>query len=174
LTILAGSGHRLGGVYHGRLKRELRHFAREKIVSLGATEIVSGMALGWDQAVALAAIDLQIPFVAVIPFYGMESKWQPDMRAEFDWIRERAKTEVEFSMDAYQKRNEFMVDYADGVMGLWDGRKHGGTFNCLRYAHEKGRRVHHLWQDWQSRVEALRAGWPPESQQWVQINPAKP
>lgn len=163
--ILAGAGHRLGALYHGALKRDLRRFAREKIVNLGGTEIVSGMALGWDQAVALAAIDLHTPFVAVIPFYGMDSRWQPDMRAEFDWIRERAKSEVvvelEFSMGAYQKRNEFMVDYADGVIALWDGRKHGGTFNCLRYAHEKGRRVHHLWQEWQDRAKALvRADWP--------------
>ena len=37
--------------------------------------VISGMALGWDQAVARATADLGIPWVAAITFEGQESKW---------------------------------------------------------------------------------------------------
>ena len=154
----------MGPIYHGVLKRELRHFARDFLTKNEATLAISGMAIGWDQALALAAIDLKIPFYAVMPFPGMEKKWQPDMQAEFHWIRERAEDQItvapEFSLAAYQARNERMVDLSEAVLALWDGRKHGGTHNCLLYAHKRGRRVHHLWQDWQDRAkDTLRAGW---------------
>lgn len=153
--IVAGTGHRLQGVYHGRTKRELRWYARESIVAWQPDLVISGMALGWDQAVALAAIDLGLPFMAILPFEGMESRWEPDTRAEFKWIRERAASELvmrpAYCPESYDERNEAMVDRADVMLALWDGRKGGGTFNCLRYAVGQRKRIVQLWQGWQDR-----------------------
>lgn len=46
--------------------------ARNCLIRLDAEEAISGMALGWDIAFALAAIDLNIPLIAAIPFKGQE------------------------------------------------------------------------------------------------------
>ncbi|MFZ2410072.1 MAG: hypothetical protein WAW23_00725, partial [Candidatus Methanoperedens sp.] len=45
-----------------------------------------------------------------------------------------------FSMDAYQRRNEFMVDAADVLAAFFDGSP-GGTANCVRYARSVGRKT---------------------------------
>ena len=75
--ILAATGHRpdkLGGYSHDILVR-LTEFAQHQIRVLGPEKVISGMALGWDQAVALATISLEIPLIAAIPFEGQESVW---------------------------------------------------------------------------------------------------
>ncbi len=153
MTVFCGSGHRLSGQYHGRLKKELRFFCRSVLRKHQASAVVAGGALGWDQALAWAALDLELPLRLVLPFTGMESRWEPDMRAEFRRMCDLA-THVEalgeaFDIELYQARNVRMVDQSEGVLGLWDGRKSGGTFNCLRYAHAQCRRVHQLWQEWE-------------------------
>lgn len=143
----------MSGQYHGRMKKELRFFARMALRRHKPDLVVAGGALGWDQALAWATLDLGIPLTLVLPFRGMESRWEPDMRAEFKRMVELAQT-VEclgetFDMDLYQARNVRMVDESEGVLGMWDGRKFGGTFNCLRYAHTQEKRVYHLWQEWE-------------------------
>ncbi len=44
------------------------------------------------------------------------------------------------SIEAYQRRNEFMVDASDALAAFFDGSP-GGTANCVRYARSVGRRV---------------------------------
>lgn len=167
MTVLCGSGHRLSGQYHGLTKKELRRFARVALRRHKPDVVIAGGALGWDQALAWAALDLDLPLRLVLPFRGMESRWEPDMRAEFKRMVALAK-DVEylgedFDPDLYQARNVRMVDQAKGVLALWDGRKSGGTFNCLKYAHTQEKRVFQLWQEWddwwprKSRPEIARA-----------------
>lgn len=153
MTVLCGSGHRLSGQYHGRTKRELRMFARQVLRRHNPSLVIAGGALGWDQALAWAALDLELKLRLVLPFRGMENRWEPDMRAEFHRMVDKADSAIwlgeAYDPDLYQARNVQMVDESEGVLALWDGRKHGGTFNCLRYAHTQDRRVHHLWQEWE-------------------------
>ena len=33
-----------------------------------------------------------------------------------------------------QKRNIYMVDKCDRLMAVWNGKKSGGTYNCIEYA----------------------------------------
>lgn len=150
--IVCGSGHRLSGQYHGRTKRELRMFARVVLRRHDPDLVIAGGALGWDQALAWATLDLGLKLRLVLPFKGMENRWEPDMRAEFRKMVERADSTTYlgecFDPDLYQARNVQMVDESEAVLALWDGRHHGGTFNCLRYAQAEGRRVHQLWQEW--------------------------
>src|SRR3546814_2405914 len=52
-----------------RLRKGARSFLeRER----NATAAISGMALGWDTAWALAALDLGVPLTAAVPFSGQE------------------------------------------------------------------------------------------------------
>jgi uncharacterized phage-like protein YoqJ len=75
--VLSGFGHRpneLGG-YDNDTLAKLTCFAVETLEKLGATEIVSGMGLGFEQALALAAIELKLPLIAAVPFEGQQKVW---------------------------------------------------------------------------------------------------
>ena len=74
---IAGTGHRpqkLGG-FGETANSTLRRFARAWLEILAPERGISGMALGWDQALAAAAVDLAIPFVAAVPFASQAVKW---------------------------------------------------------------------------------------------------
>src|SRR5262245_51039450 len=82
MTIIAATGHRpdkLGGygphVLGKTIPIALKYLRDPPTV--GKTEVkgvISGMALGWDTAVALAATSLQIPLTCAI-IEGMEKRW---------------------------------------------------------------------------------------------------
>ncbi len=152
---LAFTGHRpdkLGGYGHAAHRR-LVVLARQVIIAIDPDEVISGMALGWDQAVAQAAIDLSVPFVAAIPFRGQDSRWRSDSRQVYERLLGEAKGSV-LIFDgqpsdaevprAMQKRNEWMVDNSDRLIALWNGTS-GGTANCVRYAERRGKQIDNLW-----------------------------
>lgn len=152
--ILAATGHRpdkLGG-YGADIEARLRMLAVCALNKLRPTQVISGMALGWDQAIAQAAITLEIPFIAAVPFAGMEKKWPQSSQEKFCAILACATEVVVVTPGGYapwklQKRNEWMVDHCDKLVALWDG-SHGGTFNCLQYADVKGKPYDNLWDEW--------------------------
>lgn len=156
MTILAATGHRpnkLGG-YGIPAMRKLEHFARSYLKSRpeiiqGNLHLISGMALGWDTAWALAAIELQIPFIAAVPFTGQERQWPTESQKMYGLILQKASTVVLVSEGLYaptmmQERNEWMVDHCDEVVALWDGSR-GGTYNCIQYAKKFNKPIINLW-----------------------------
>lgn len=148
--ILAGTGHRpdkLGG-YSKEVTDKLIDLA-VKYIPKDTTKIISGMALGWDMALAYAAIERNIPFIAAIPFKGQESKWPPYSQSEFNFLLEKAEEIVIVSDGGYgawkmQVRNKWMVDHCDEVVSLWDGSA-GGTANCIKYANSVKKPITNLW-----------------------------
>ena len=151
---IAGTGHRpnkLGG-YGKDVQQRLYTLALQQLQALGATEVISGMALGWDQAVAQAATRLALPWKAYVPFEGQELQWPALSQAAYHSLL-RDATEVVvcseggYSGKAMQERNERMVDDCDLLLALWDGTG-GGTANCLRYAHVVERKVVNCWDSW--------------------------
>ena len=154
-TIFAGTGHRpdkLGG-YGADVSTRLVDLARAALTKYRPDEVVSGMALGWDTALALAAIELGIPLTAAVPFEGQERKWRPEQQRLFQAILARASTVVVVSPGGYavwkmQARNEWMVDRATGVLALWNGSA-GGTGNCIEYAHAQQVEIVNLWATWE-------------------------
>lgn len=151
--IVAGTGHRpdkLGG-YENRTRLALGGLATEYLSRKKPDLVISGMALGWDQALAGAAIALGIPLCAIIPFEGQERKWPEDAQARYARLLASAGEVVVASpwpsTSAMQKRNEMMVDRADRVVALWDG-SWGGTFNCVKYAEKTRVPIDHLWNRW--------------------------
>lgn len=154
--IVAGTGHRLGklGGYSTGVKAKLTRIAMRGIRRSYATEVITGMALGWDTALAVACWTLSIPFTAAVPFRGQESRWPKEGQELYHWLLDRAKEVVYVSDGGYapwkmQARNEWMIDNCDGVLALWDG-SNGGTGNCIAYADKVGRPVVNLYEEYKN------------------------
>ncbi len=161
--IIVATGHRPNKIlvngepaYDGTAFELLRSFARS--VLSGQTQvrptIVGGMALGWDQAIAMAAIDLDYPLHAYVPFVGQEARWPKESQHRYRRILENAARVHIVSHGTYaawklHKRNQEMVMVADRIVALWDGSD-GGTKNCIDYAKkmQKGDIIHNYWEGW--------------------------
>lgn len=150
--IIAATGHRpdkLGG-YTPEIRATLIRVATEFLaLHPRVSEAVSGMALGWDQAFAHAAINLGIPVVAAVPFKAQADRWPDWSRAYYRKLLDRSRRVVYvsrhgFHADAFQERNEWMVDYSHALVALWNGSR-GGTANCIDYARASGRAITNLW-----------------------------
>lgn len=165
--ILAVTGHRpqkLGGWNRG-IHDGLGAFAMAVLADRRPSGVITGMALGWDQAVAVACVRLGIPFVAAVPFEGQESRWNDQQQGDYEKLLlcasqvhivcERHQVEDAGVPWAMQERNCWMVDNSSGLLALWDGSK-GGTGNCVRYAKEGRREIENVWPEWQEWWEALR------------------
>lgn len=151
--IIAATGHRpekLGG-YSNTVRERLTDLAVAYLSRHNPTQVISGMALGWDTAIALAAIKLNIPLIAAVPFKGQESRWQLPDRERFNHILSKASDVVIVSNGGYsaakmQVRNVWMVDHCDRLLALHDGSA-GGTGNCVNYATGKVP-VDNVWKSW--------------------------
>lgn len=138
--ILAATGHRpdkLGG-YEPWAQRQVHEFARFLLSQWQPSRVVVGMALGWDTAVALGALDLGLPLIACVPFAGQELRWPLESQRIYGRILEQAAA-VElvcsggYAAHKMQLRNRAMVDQCDLLLACWDGSP-GGTANCVEYA----------------------------------------
>lgn len=163
---VAGTGHRpqklLG--FGTEADRVLRRFARAWIEALAPQQVISGMALGWDQALASAAVELGVPLVAAVPFEGQEMRWPESSRREYQLLLRRAAEVVivspgSFSVRSMHRRNEWMTDRCDLLMALYDGSP-SGTGNCIRYAENAGRDILVVWASWQLLIRTLATDGP--------------
>lgn len=157
--IVAGTGHRPNKVligqrnaYHPDVHLRLVDLARATLRRKQPTRVISGLAQGWDTALALAAVELGIPFHAYVPFQGQESKWPDAARRRYhDLLRLAERVLIVcpggYSMEKLQRRNECMVDDSDLLAALWNGTP-GGTRNCLDYADRVGRQAENVWRRW--------------------------
>ena len=158
--IVAATGHRpqkLTGWSRGG-ETELMDIAIVRLLDLDPKKVITGMALGWDQVVACAALRMGIPVIAAVPFPQQPDPWRPTQKLLYSHILERC-AEVHMLADHYsahnlQKRNEWMVDHSDRILALWDG-KPGGTANCVVYACNREVPVENCWDDWAERSAKL-------------------
>lgn len=149
--ILTVTGHRpdkLGGY---QIMPLLTKFAVNRLQYYQPDKVISGMALGWDMAIASAAIMLEIPLIAAVPFKGLESKWPERSQIYYRRLLASASKVKIVSKGKYepwkmQKRNEWMVDEGDLLLALWDGSK-GGTANCIEYAEDRIE-IKNCWNTW--------------------------
>jgi uncharacterized phage-like protein YoqJ len=150
--LIAATGHRpnkLGG-YGPKVYRDLVRLAEAYIDLAKPSGIISGMALGWDQAWADAGINKGVPVHAAVPFVGQESRWPKESQDNFNRILKQCASvtivcEGVYSAQKMQTRNEWMVDKADRVCALWDGTS-GGTGNCVRYVKAIDKPLDNLWE----------------------------
>lgn len=150
-VIVAGTGHRpnkLGG-YGKEVFDILVSIAEGWLKVNRPTGVISGMALGWDMALAQASINLGIPFVAAVPFKGQECKWPEQSQREYNRIINHAAKVIYVCEPGYapykmQKRNKWMVDRCNILLAMWDGTE-GGTGNCISYANKKSTQIINLY-----------------------------
>jgi uncharacterized phage-like protein YoqJ len=153
--VIAGTGHRpvsLGG-YGPDARIRLAEFAIEQLQELKPRKVISGMAIGWDTALAQAALSLRIPYIAAIPFFGQEKLWShADQQMYLKLVQDASEVVIVcqggFESHKMQIRNRWMVDRCDLVLALWNGRA-GGTGNCVRYVEERRRAMKNVWKEWQ-------------------------
>jgi len=165
MTVFAGTGHRppkIGG-YSASARLRVSDFADAVLAKFNPSLVISGMALGWDQALASAAFRRSIPFVAAVPFKGQESKWPEASQNMYHFMLSKAQevvyvSEPGFSAHKMQVRNEWMVDHSDYVLALWDGSS-GGTMNCIRYANSVGVTVMNVWRPFVEYQRAIVPAW---------------
>jgi len=150
--ILSVTGHRpnkIGGYSEG-VFANLCSFARTKLMDIKPTKVMLGMALGWDQAVAIACIDLEIPFEAHM-VRDQASAWNAHQKARFDLILERTQERFyhgDPDTKGYMKRNYAMVDRSNTLLSLFNGNDDGGTAATVRYARSRGKTMVNCWDDW--------------------------
>lgn len=150
--LIAAAGHRpnkLGG-YAPAAYRRLVTLAEAYLRLTKPEGIITGMALGWDQAWADAGLNLGIPVHAAVPFAGQESRWPLESQANFKRILALCASVTVVCQGAYsaskmQIRNQWMVDKADRVCALWDGTS-GGTANCVSYAESVGKPLDNIFE----------------------------
>lgn len=152
--IIAGTGHRpdkLGG-YDWHIYKKLVDLAVQSLHARNPTKLITGMALGWDMALADAAVVLNLPFIAAIPFEGQESRWSLMQRVHWQRLVKHAEKAVmvtggEYAPWKMQRRNQWMVDNCDSVLALYNGTE-GGTANCVKYAEMVCKPVDNVWPAW--------------------------
>jgi predicted Rossmann fold nucleotide-binding protein DprA/Smf involved in DNA uptake len=153
--ILAGTGHRpdkLGG-YGADATARLVRFAQGALLELRPAKIISGMALGWDQALAKACVLEGVPFDAYVPFLGQESVWPKASQERYKYLLGKADLinyvcEPGYAAWKMQSRNGAMARAADVVLALWNGSD-GGTANCVKFAKNTlNKPVLNVWDRW--------------------------
>lgn len=157
---LAVTGHRpdkIGG-YGDDVAHKLFVVARNELARLKPDEVITGMALGWDQAVADAAGRLGIPYVAAVPCVGQDRIWPKESQSRYNALLVKAAsvkvvTEGGYAAWKMMVRNKWMVDNCDEVLALWNGvmgpngEYEGGTGKCVEYATGK-KPIHNAWDEW--------------------------
>ena len=93
--------------------------------------LLSGLGLGAEQLAAEAAIEAQVPYVAVLAFPGQETVWPADARERFDGLLRNAQAQVllqtkapddkRAAAAALSRRDGWMARHAAEAVVVWDG-----------------------------------------------------
>jgi ribA/ribD-fused uncharacterized protein len=159
--ILFGTGHRPKDLvpksiypYSTEVFNRLVDMARVNLQALQPKLVISGMALGWDMALAQAAIDVGIPFHAYVPCKSQENRWPSHSQRYYRKLLSQAADQHLSSQLTYdedtacmQRRNVDMINASTFCLALWNGNP-GGTGNCMRVVQQRGVQVRNLWDAW--------------------------
>lgn len=165
--ILCATGHRPQDIpgYQDRDFPVLVFIAERWLRRLKPAVVIVGGAIGWDQAVAQAALHLGLTTIVAVPFLGQHRRWrEADQRRYGEQILAADSAYACFSPNldktaevrqALLGRNIEMLRYSHSVLAFSAGRTEGGTAACLRNAHTRGIPVAgNAFADW----EAYQAG----------------
>lgn len=149
----AVTGHQppaLGG-YGADVFARLVGLGRGWIRANRPAEVVSGMAAGWDLAMAEAAVLEGVPLVAALAFRGQGEDWPDEARAHLRRLL-GAAVMVHLANEArvpgmWTIRDRWVLERGDVVVALWSGAD-GGTGRAVATARELGKQVDNLWPSW--------------------------
>jgi hypothetical protein len=116
---------------------------------------LSCLAEGADTIGARAVLDADGLLEAVIPARKYRQALPPEHRADYDELRRLADRVHELDSDdatprSYQAASEFMLDHADTLWAVWDGRPargYGGTADVVSAARGRGLPIQVFWPD---------------------------
>jgi len=150
--IYAGTGHRFEVIGYENEDKLIR-YATSILPGYKPDKIISGMAVGWDQALVHAAINNGIPFIAAVPFIGQEHVWPQDAKDEYHRLLKLAEEVVivcegGFATHKYHVRDKWMVDHGDAMIALWNGNEHGGTYSTVKLAKKAQKELFNVWPGW--------------------------
>ncbi len=137
------------------MRRMLARKTEELILQQCATHFISGMAIGVDMICAEIVLELSqkyphITLECAVPCKSQPNKWSDSMKERYCSILERSNKvtiiQEKYTSDCMHKRNRYMIECADIVIAVWDG-KPSGTGYTVNYAKEKGRKVYILNPD---------------------------
>jgi uncharacterized phage-like protein YoqJ len=151
------SGHRPPrlGDYDAFTYRRLVDLARACWKRFRPRVVNSGLALGWDQACAEAARDLDIPYNALIPHEGQESTWPRGAQKRYHTLIEHAAKVIlvcpgMYGSEKMSQRNQLVVDLSDHLLVLWDGQDRSGTHDTVQRAIRAQKPYVNVWASWQA------------------------
>lgn len=138
-------GYDLSSKENQALKAELKDLILAHKTDDEPLQAITGMALGVDTLFAEALLDLKQDDVdgyileCAIPCKDQERMWNKSDQEWYKTILSFADIITQVSWMPYkpwlmQKRNEYMIDNADMVIAVWDGKETGGTYNAVKYA----------------------------------------
>jgi len=149
--IIGTAGHRPQKT--GGRPLDLLLLAQRAILRENPDSVITGMATGWDQAIARACFGLGIPYIAAVPFEGQESRWPDAVQMEYRSLLGGAAKVVYVSVPGYHpakmaKRNQWIVDHSDKMLVLYDGMGDSGTADAVGRADLAGLVITNCWQEW--------------------------
>lgn len=131
------------------LKQTLRAEIIKLIEDEGVTHFISGMAIGVDMYAAEIVLGLKSSYDSIIlesaiPCETQAAKWTEEQRNRYFEIAEKCDKETliqqHYTADCMHKRNRYMVDQADVIIAVWDGRP-SGTGKTVQYAQRQGKPI---------------------------------
>jgi hypothetical protein len=142
--IVAWTGHRPDVFLDPSAARAAVESAARDVVDQAADRFLVGGQRGVDTWAALAAIDLTIPFVVILPFTLDEftRDWVPADRALLERTMSDA-LEVRIA-GGYTRRNEALATGADLLVAVWTRILGGGTAETLELARRAGTPVREI------------------------------
>jgi hypothetical protein len=150
---IAVSGHRGLPVATTRLiTQAIRDALRD---TAGTITGLSCLADGADQVFARAVLNAGGLLEAVVPARRYREGLPAEALSEYDALMASAAAihRIDFTEstpEAHMAASEFMVDWADELWAVWDGRAaraYGGTADVVAYARDHGTTVQVIWPD---------------------------
>lgn len=149
---IAGTGHRPNKLRPYSFDK-LVQFLAGKLYAMEPAPVLSGLALGFDTAWAIAAQEVGYPLLCFVPFPGQANNWPVKdrivRREIINSCNDVCLVSKTYHDKAYGDRNKKMVDRSAKVIALWDGTK-GGTSHCVRYATKRKVPVINLYEEWKA------------------------
>ena len=131
--------------YHKTLQKYIKHY-----IKLGYLNFISGMALGVDMDFAEIVLEFKdknklITLECAIPCLCQTKMWNKMQIVRYNNIIAHAD-KITLVNDHYFSycmlaRNKYMVDCSDIVLAVWNGGKKGGTWQTIKYANNKNKKI---------------------------------